>query len=104
MSMCCELDLTPPNTPLLHKVVCFKCQATKQLLRTTWLDNLFEWHDEVLTIDDFPNAALSNIPLEQRRYCWMHGCANLLSNSLIGCHNIFRPRHPSRRAFHEVIH
>lgn len=104
ISMCCELDLTLPNTPNLHKVVCFKCAATKELLRTRWLDDPFQWHDNTLTITDFPNAAFDNISLDLRRYCWMHGCSNLLSNLLILCHNLLPARSPARTAFHTLIH
>ena len=103
MAMCCELDCTLPNTPLLYKVVCFKCAATKELLRTTWLDDPFQWHDELLTIFDFPNAAFSTIPLSVRRYCWMHGVSNLISNSLINLHDLLPARSAQCSQFHHLI-
>ena len=78
ISMCCELDLMLPNTSNLYKTVCFKCTVTKELLKTRWLDDLFQWHDDILTIADFPNAAFDNIPLN---LCTV-GCMGVLISCL----------------------
>jgi hypothetical protein len=103
MAMCCELDCTLPNTANLWKGVCWKCGSDKQILRHSWLEHPFKWYDELLTIHDFPNAALSVVPLSSRRYCWMHGISNLLSNCLTNCHALLPAKSSSRHQFHQTL-
>jgi hypothetical protein len=103
IAMCCELDCTLPNTANLWKEVCWKCGSNKQVLRHSWLNAPFKWYDETLSILDFPNAALAVVPLSSRRYCWMHGISNLLSNCLTNCHNLLAVRSSSRHLFHHTL-
>lgn len=83
-----ELGAPLPNTSNLFDQVCWRCGVNKQLLRTDWLDDPFHWHDDLLSTSDFPNAVFDEIPLSMRRYCWMHGISNLISNCIIGLHNL----------------
>jgi hypothetical protein len=77
-----ELDLARPNTPDLTLPVCWLCGVTKQHLKHDWLLDPFGWHFPSLDIYNFPKACIYQAPLSTRRYDWMHGVSNMLSNTI----------------------
>lgn len=77
-----ELAAPKPSTKKLTDKVCWACGTTRAQLINGWLDNPFKFTNFTLKITDWPSAALWALPLEQRRYDWMHGCTNLLSNTV----------------------
>jgi hypothetical protein len=103
MTLVAELDITPPNTSNLIKVVCLFCGTTKQYLRHEWYESPFTFLEIVRSIDDYPNAALWAVPLDKRRYDWMHGCARLLSNALIKCFKLFPDNSRKKNKFKQIM-
>ena len=63
-----------------------------------------QWCGEILQISDFPNAVYSSIPLGLRRYCMMHSCANILSNTLSNLYNYLPPRSSNQALLHRIVH
>ena len=57
----------------------------------------------MLNILDFPNAVFDEFPLTSRKYCWMHGCANLLSNCCIDLLSVFPSQFPQRSTFIDIM-
>lgn len=104
ISACRELAAPLPNTPNLFAPVCWKCGVNKQWLRHDYVHDPFHWHDPIYTISDFPDAVLSNLPLSSRRYCLMHGVANLLSNILTNLYNLLPPGSFQAKALYKVVH
>lgn len=82
MGLVNELDATKPHVANLDAPVCWCCGATRNELVNTWRNDPFAFSEPSCTIDDYPNAALYALPLDCRRYDWMHGATNLLSNTL----------------------
>lgn len=103
MGLCCDLNCAAPNTQSLYDMVCFKCGAAKQLLRTDYLEDPFKWHDEILTLADFPNSAITSLPLSARRYCFMHGISNLLSNMIKNMYHLLPLRSQAHNNFEGMM-
>jgi hypothetical protein len=80
MAIVAELNCIRPNTSNIFDVVCWACAATRHDITIAWLKTPFALHELILEINDWPDATLHELPLEQRRYDWMHGVTNLLNN------------------------
>ena len=87
VSTVCELACPPAFTSNLNDPVCWKCGVNKIFFWYKWFLDLFKWWDTTLTTSHWLNATFSSVPMEDCRYCWMHGVSNLLSNALINVYN-----------------
>ncbi len=103
MGHCAELNAPLPNTRSLFDTACWRCGTNKQVLRTNWKQDPFRWYDTLLSTADFPNAIFDEFPLSSRRYCGMHGNANLLSNCLSGLLSLLPSKSPERVKFFAFI-
>jgi hypothetical protein len=104
MALVAELNCTRPSTSNIFDVVCWACGATRHEITVAWMRNPFVLHEMVLEIDDWPNAALFELPLEQRRYDWMHGVANLLNNITHDlCEVVPRMKPGKKKEFQKVM-
>ena len=105
-----ELYLEDPGTAVLDAPVCFACGATKDLLGCgkthdgTWWKEPFKRHVTKTTISVFPHESVrsrcrlrdltqSQVPIEKRFYCWLHGIARLLTHILFCLYKLLLSAH-----------
>jgi hypothetical protein len=77
--------------------------VNKHYLATSWCEQPFQIDPVLLSITDWPNAVLYSLPLEKRRYCWMHGVSNLLSNAIKHLYQFLPTNSPIRTAVKQCI-
>jgi len=82
MSIVADLGCPRPSTKRLADIICWGCGATHDYILTGWLDDPFSTTSVILDISDWPEAAFWGLPLYKRKYDWMHGVTNLLSNTI----------------------
>lgn len=80
-ALICELDGVRPNTKFMEDEICIMCHLSKESIKYKYLLNPTEFFSITKSIRDFPKALLSSLPLDKRRYCWMHGISCILSNT-----------------------
>lgn len=82
MALVADLQCARPATRDINDAVCWGCGATRGHITVDWLKDPFQFTGITRTIEDWPNAALWGIPVDKRRYDWLHGINNLLSNTI----------------------
>ena len=103
MGLVSELCMAYPNTANLEIDVCWGCGANKIHLRGGYFDAPFEYFEPTQNISNFPNALLSSASILHRRYDWMHGVTNMLTNLLKDSFQIFLNNGGSKDTFNAIL-
>ena len=103
MAIVAELGCALPNTKNLDVGVCWCCGVNKKYLRAGWLATPFAYFEPTNTIHKFPTALLPNVPLENRRYNWMHMITNGLTNTVKLIIKEYHPTPSTKQEFDAVI-
>jgi hypothetical protein len=98
-----ELGVDAPNAKSPDAETCWCCSITKGVLKTSWWQEPWKYHCMTNSINDFPNAVLWAVPLDKRRYCWMHGVTRMISTALLEFHSLLSTLGGQKNAWKAMI-